>query len=200
MERRELSLRDRKRQVVRTEVMEVAIDLFLRDGYEAVTVDQIASAAGLSPRSFFRYFTGKEAVFTQMIDDTGSAIAHRLEARPSHEDPWLALRRSFDEVIEMLDDPGRSLPTMRLIYDTPVLYGGHLRKQAQWNELLTAALTSRSATTPSDDQRLRAGALAAAAVSCFEYSRLEWVARDGGRSVGELLDLAMGAVHPLPDR
>ncbi|WP_224391236.1 TetR/AcrR family transcriptional regulator [Pseudonocardia sp. ICBG1293] len=198
-----MPLRDRKRQAVRTEVIAVAVDLFLDHGYEAVTVDQIAAAAGLSSRSFFRYFANKEAVFTQLLDETGTGIAERLAGRPPHEEPWLALRRAFDDVIEMLDDDDeenrRSLRTMRLIYDTPALYGSHLWKQTQWNRLLADALTSRPAATPSAEQRLHAGALAAAAVACFEYARAEWVDCGGTRPVSELLDLAMGAVHPLPD-
>jgi AcrR family transcriptional regulator len=202
MERRALPLRDRKRQAVRAEVMAVAVDLFLEYGYETVTVDQIATASGLSSRSFFRYFANKEAVFTQLLEEAGTGIAERLEARPSHEEPWLAVRRSFDHVIEMLDDDDeeeRSLRTMRLIYDTPALYGSHLWKQTQWNGLLADALTPRLPATPSCEQRLQAGALAAAAVACFEYARLEWVGCSGKRSVAELLDLAMGAVHPLPE-
>lgn len=192
-------MQDRKRQAVRTEVTAVAIDLFLVAGYEAVTVDQIAAAAGLSPRSFFRYFANKEAVFTHMLDETGTGIADRLEARSPHEDPWLALRRSFDHLIEMLDGAERSLRMTRLVYETPVLYGGHLRKQAQWNELLADVLAPRLIAAPSGERRLRAGALAAAAVSCFEYARLEWVSCDGKRSVAQLLDITMGAVHPLPE-
>lgn len=199
MQRAELTLRDRKRAAVRAEVMAVAIDLFLAEGYEAVTVDQIATAAGLSPRSFFRYFANKEAVFTHMLDETGAGIADRLEARSPLEDPWLALRRSFDHVIEMLDGEERSLRMTRLVYDTPSLYGGHLRKQAQWNDFLADTLTPRLVSVPSDQRRPHAGALAAAAVACFEYARRAWVGCDGKRSVAELLDLAMGAVHPLPE-
>ncbi|MFC4459061.1 TetR/AcrR family transcriptional regulator [Pseudonocardia nematodicida] len=182
---------------MRTEVMAVAVDLFLEDGYEAVTVDQIATAAGLSPRSFFRYFTNKEAVFTHMVGEAGTGLADRLRDRPSHEQPWLALRRSFDHMTETLDGDERSLRVMRLVYDTPGLYGGHLRTQAQWNELLADALAPRLVTAPSGERRLRAGALAAAAVACFEYARRERAGCDARRSVAELLDIAMGAVHPL---
>ncbi|MEV5644140.1 helix-turn-helix domain-containing protein [Streptomyces flaveolus] len=56
-----MTLRDCKRQAVQQEVMAVAVDLFIANGYEATTVGRIATAAGLSPRSFFRYFANKEA-------------------------------------------------------------------------------------------------------------------------------------------
>ncbi|MGW0712153.1 TetR/AcrR family transcriptional regulator [Streptomyces sp. NPDC002643] len=199
MEQRKPTLRDRKRLAVQEEVQAVAVDLFVANGYESTTVDQIAAAAGLSPRSFFRYFAGKEAVVTHMLDKAGTDIAAALTARPSEEEPWYALRRSFDDVIEALTVGDQALAMMRLIYDTQVLYASHLHQQAQWNEAIAEALLPRLAEAPSGDEpRLRAGALAAAGVACFEYARREWVACDGKRPVARLLDVAMAAVAPLP--
>ncbi|WP_079658415.1 TetR/AcrR family transcriptional regulator [Streptomyces sp. 3214.6] len=65
----------------------VAVDLFLANGYESTTVDQIAMAAGLSPRNLFRYFANKEAVVTYVLDETGTDIADALAARPPRKNP-----------------------------------------------------------------------------------------------------------------
>jgi AcrR family transcriptional regulator len=199
MESRKPTLRDRKRLAVQEEVRAVAADLFVAKGYDSTTVDQIAAAAGLSPRSFFRYFASKEAVVTSMLAKAGTDIAAALAARPQEEEPWYALRRSFDDMIERLTVSDQALPMTRLIYDTQVLYANHLHQQVRWHEAIAEALLPRLTEQASGDEpRVRAGALAAAGVACFEYARREWVACDGNRPVAQLLDTAMDAVAPLP--
>jgi AcrR family transcriptional regulator len=54
---RAAGLRRRKRELVRDEIARAAWDLFGSQGYEAATVDEIARAAGVSRRTFFRYFS-----------------------------------------------------------------------------------------------------------------------------------------------
>ena len=48
------------RDAVRSHVAAVAVGLFASEGFDEVTVEQIAAAAGISPRSFHRYFAAKE--------------------------------------------------------------------------------------------------------------------------------------------
>src|SRR4051812_710609 len=92
----EVGLRERTRRAVRAELVEIAVNLFLTQGFEATTVEQIAAAAGLSRRSYFRYFASKDDVFVEVISVLGQGVAAALTARPPEEAPWAALRRSFD--------------------------------------------------------------------------------------------------------
>ena len=55
-----MPIRERTRRLAQTELTTVAQDLFLEHGYEQTTVDQIAAAAGMSKRTFFRYFPSKD--------------------------------------------------------------------------------------------------------------------------------------------
>ncbi|MFJ9565167.1 TetR/AcrR family transcriptional regulator [Streptomyces fuscichromogenes] len=198
MDQRQGTLRDRKRRAVQDEVAGIAVDLFVANGYEAMTVDQIASAAGLSSRSFFRYFASKEAVVTHLFDTTGADIADALAARPADEGPWVALRRAFDGLIEQLTENPQSLALIRMIHETPVLYASHLHKQTRWNEVVAATIAPRlPESLRPDERRLQAGALASAGVACLEYARQEWVARDGEHPMADLVDVAMRAVAPL---
>ena len=197
------ALRDRKRQVVRDEVADVALKLFARHGYEATTVDQIAAAAGLSTRSFFRYFASKDAVVTHACESAGTEVAHQLTTRPAPEPPWVALRHSFDGLIEQMLSNDPTLPMMRMIDQTPALYASHLHKQARWREMIGAALVPRlsapdvAAGYDEATLRVRANSLAGAAISCLEAARIEWVTCDGQTALEDLLDAAMDAVHPL---
>ncbi|MEV4553362.1 TetR/AcrR family transcriptional regulator [Nonomuraea wenchangensis] len=59
-----MPLRARNRQSAVHHIIDTAMDLFDEHGYGQVTVDQIAAAAGVSPRTFYRYFGSKEGLFT----------------------------------------------------------------------------------------------------------------------------------------
>ena len=74
-------LRERTRRAVHREIAEAGMALFLDQGFEETTVDQIAEAAGISRRSFFRYFATKEdVVLGDMIEQLdGSGISAAME-------------------------------------------------------------------------------------------------------------------------
>ena len=66
---------ERTRRVVQAELLAEALDLFLSQGFEATTVDQTARAAGMSRRSFFRYFASKGDVLALALAATGADVA-----------------------------------------------------------------------------------------------------------------------------
>ncbi len=81
------TLAQRKRQLVATELTEASLQLFALKGFDAVTVDEIASASGVSKRTFFRYFASKEDVVVQFLAGMGTDIRAALAARPAAERP-----------------------------------------------------------------------------------------------------------------
>src|SRR5688500_15922920 len=112
-------LRERTRRAVRKELQTVAIDLFLQQGFEATTVEQIAEAAGLSRRSFHRYFASKDDVLTAALEDSGATIAAGIAARPKNESPWMVLRRGFDELVASAGP--EAVPMMRAMLHSAAL-------------------------------------------------------------------------------
>ncbi|MFZ0377834.1 MAG: TetR family transcriptional regulator [Solirubrobacteraceae bacterium] len=93
-----LGRREANKQATRTALREAAKRLFAERGFEATTVRDIAGAANVTERTFFRYFDGKEGL---VAEETLAWIA-RLHAaigtRPSHEPPLTAVREAMLEV------------------------------------------------------------------------------------------------------
>lgn len=75
-------LRERKKQRTRSTLIDAAVELCLRQGYEHTTVDQIAARAEVSPRTFCRYFPSKEAVVMTLLDGFIDAVERELAAVP----------------------------------------------------------------------------------------------------------------------
>lgn len=98
------SLRDRQRAQIRADIRRAAFRLFVERGYDAVTTEEIAAAAGVSPRTFFRHVPTKEDLLLAPVRHGGAAIVNLLEQRPANESPDTALinaiitrTRSFDQ-------------------------------------------------------------------------------------------------------
>src|SRR5437868_9439910 len=76
------TLHDRKIDVVRSAIWDAAVDLFVSRGFEQTTVDDIAQAAGVSRRTFFRYFASKSDLMGQGMVTYGTHIATAIAACP----------------------------------------------------------------------------------------------------------------------
>lgn len=193
-------LRDRTRRAVRAEVTAIALDLFLAHGYDAVTVEQISEAAGMSRRSFHRYFRSKDDVLTRALATAGDRVAEALIARPADEAPWPALRRAFDVLVDEMNDSERALALTRMMFESRATDASHVRKQAHWRKVIAEALAPRLGVR-ADDERgaVEANALAAAAIACQETAQAAWVEGGASHSLGALLDEAMRAVSPIDE-
>jgi AcrR family transcriptional regulator len=88
-------LRERKKQRTRATLIDAAVDLCVRQGYEHTTVDQIAAIADVSPRTFSRYFATKDAVALALIDEAIAQAAVELARQPTDIGHFEALRRSY---------------------------------------------------------------------------------------------------------
>jgi len=90
-----LGLRERKKQRTRATLVDAAVELCERQGFERTTVDQIAAIADVSPRTFSRYFATKDAIALALIDDAIDLAAVELARQPSDINHFEALRRSY---------------------------------------------------------------------------------------------------------
>ena len=103
-----LGLRELKKQRTRAAIVGVAARLCAQQGYENTTVDQIAGAAEVSPRTFSRYFPNKEAVIGALIEETAEHVAAALARQPVNITEHEALVRAHIEVFRAAErgEPG----------------------------------------------------------------------------------------------
>src|ERR1700691_2282345 len=76
------TLQVRKQQLVRDAIYDAAIELFAVKGFDETTVEEVAQAAGVSRRSFFRYFASKDDLLAQNVVNFGSVLAATITACP----------------------------------------------------------------------------------------------------------------------
>ncbi|SDQ86472.1 TetR family transcriptional regulator [Quadrisphaera sp. DSM 44207] len=186
---------DRTRRAVQEQVVEVALSLFADQGFDATTIDQIARAAGISRRTFFRYFGTKEDLVLGDTDEQRRVLAAALEARPPHEDPWTALRRAAEALPEAQVPPARALAVAQLVVTSASLEARHLQKHAAWQEVLAPLVARRMGLDTSPAPDVRATAVVAAALACLDVATRAWLGSGGRRSLEDLYADAVDAVR-----
>ena len=186
-------LREQTRTVVRSLLARTAIELFAEKGYDNTTLDEVATAAGISRRTLFNYFRSKEDLALSSLAEQGEHIAARLAERPAGEDPWTALRAAFG-VLEEIDMTAEArLEFITLLFGNDSLRAGHAEKQARWQDLFTPLIEPR---LPDSDRRtLQARAIAAAAIICLQTANEEWVRLGGQADMFDLYDTAVQAIR-----
>ncbi|WP_019932936.1 TetR/AcrR family transcriptional regulator [Nocardia sp. BMG111209] len=94
-------LRERKKEQTRRRIIEVALQLCDSQGFEATTVEQIADAADVSPRTVNRYFELKEDIILAPTEEWGRRVAVELRNQPITGNELLALRNAHLVVAEL---------------------------------------------------------------------------------------------------
>jgi AcrR family transcriptional regulator len=180
------SLRDRKKERTRHELMAAAIRLFAERGFEQTTVDDIAAAADVSPRTFFRYFPSKVDALFADLEERQARMQRALDERPEDEPILEAVRRVVLEFAgEFFADPDLFATRVRLMLENPALFAHGLERMARLEEQIAAAV-ARELRAPETDIRPRlVGAVAIAAVRATSAT---WAARDGRGDPRKLVD------------
>ncbi|MFF8590366.1 TetR family transcriptional regulator [Streptomyces sp. NPDC015220] len=155
-------LRERKKQRTRGALLRAALELFTTQGYERTTVDDIADAVGVSQRTFFRYFPGKEEAAFAVQDMVEAHFVESLRVRPPAEAPLEALRRAVLDGWDTINDAVASvvpvelyLRMFRVIESTPALLAAHLRRSVETEETIARLLAEREGLDADTDPRPR---------------------------------------------
>ncbi len=145
-------LQQRKRQLVRQEISHAAWLLFADRGYEETTVEAIARAAGVSRRSFFRYFSSKEDVVIGTTDALAEDVLAGFARRPKSEPPLVAIQRALGPAIETrLRDAEESRAIVSLLRESRTLRRAALERHARLEERLATLIAERTGADPRRD-------------------------------------------------
>jgi len=146
------SLQDRKRALVRDAISHAAWALFAAGGYEATTVDEIAARAGVSRRTFFRYFSTKEDVAVGTSDAYAEEFLAAFRARPAREAPLDAIRHALRSmVLARAEDAAAVRAIIRLLRESPTVRRAMLARNARMEERLADLLAERLGADPRRD-------------------------------------------------
>jgi AcrR family transcriptional regulator len=198
----EPGLRERTRLAVRREIAAAAEALFLERGYHATTINDVAEAVNMSPRSLFRYFATKEDILLEKLDKVVEEMIEALRRSALEVPVWVSLRRMFDGMIAHATGSDSFTvvePIQRIVLETPAMLGRYLIRlqafQDEVAEILRERAAARSQAFAADDPTPEA--LAGAAVSCLVTAQRRWLALEGRTGLDEVLDQAMQAVHAI---
>jgi AcrR family transcriptional regulator len=186
--------RQRKKAETRDRIRACALRLFVEQGYDATTVEQIAAEAGVSHMTFFRYFPVKEDV--ALSDGYDPLIARLLAQTPAD---WPIVARIRAALLQGLAqvygaDRDTLLAQNKLIAATPALRDRLWADQIASQQLFLQALGGgQHDHGPSFQTRVTVAACLAAASTAI----LAWVENDGTPELPELIDQAFATLaHP----
>jgi len=188
------SLWSRSRQAAYAEISGVAMRLFLDQGFDQTTIDQIAQTAGISRRSFFRYFGTKEDIVLGDLASQGDLVRGALEAVPLDVPPWEALRQALRAIDALEVDPQVRLRISRMMYETPSLRARSIEKHLHWQSLLVPNIRLRLGVAPADTASPAADAIVASAIACLDVAGEIWTRSGGTLDLAGLYDEAVRSV------
>lgn len=190
------TLRDRQKAQIRADIQRAALHLFAERGFEAVTTEDIAAAAGIGHSTYFRYVPNKSDLLLGALHGGGAAIVENLERRPPDESAEAALAQAILERSRAFAADEDSIRHWRTairgapqLLDRVALIGPHDR--ARLVELVADRI---GAPTPDD---LRAGLLVHTLLAAAEFAYQRWLFSDdpAGPTLHRLTERALDGVR-----
>ncbi len=170
------SLRDRQRAQIRADIRRAAFRLFVERGYDAVTTEEIATAAGVSPRTFFRYVPAKEELLLAPVRYGGAAIVNLLEGRPALESPDVALINAIITRTRSFEQADTEEWREALLVVPDLLDKVTVHRPAD-KERATKLIAERMGVDPVAD--IRPGLLVQLAFAAADFAFQQWVRQSG---------------------
>ncbi len=188
----------RRRVTSHAELEQVAFGLFEANGFEQTTVEDIAAAAGIGRRTFFRYFPSKNDVPWGMFEAELERMRARLKACPPDMRLMDAIRLALVDFnqVEPAQIP-RHRRRMQLILRVPTLLAHSTLRFAAWRAVIAEFAAERTGQRP---DALAPQAISHAVLGVAVAAYQQWL-NDENAELGALLDAAMrelGAAFTTP--
>ncbi|WIE54759.1 TetR family transcriptional regulator [Curtobacterium sp. MCBD17_003] len=160
------------------------MELYAAKGYDGTTTAEIAAAANVNLRTFFRHFPDKREVLFGGEEQARNALVDDILGAPAGLGPAEVLRRAFTHAAEALQhDADAALARMNVVAATPALRERDLAKAAMLTEALASALQHRGIAAAVADL------VAAMAWATYQHAAVAWI-RDPNRRLTDHLDAA----------
>ena len=186
--------REQKRLETRDALVREAYRLFIEKGFETTTAEEIADAAEVSRRTFFRYFATKEAVVFAHHDDRLNEFLEVLKLQ-SHEVSAVERLKAAFRVLSatIIEDQEELLRQQRLVGHSPTLIAYEATLDKQWEHAVARMLDAHypEVDQPSFEARIIAGAL----IGGMRAAMREWRDRQGKEDLLELGLRAIGLIE-----
>ena len=186
--------RERKKLETRQALEHAALRLFAERGYEQTTVEEIAEAADVAVRTFFRYFSSKQDVlFGDVVKDRVSRLRTELASRPRRE----SVITSITTVMDLLDVAGEDeeeqiLARFDLLRHQPSLRTRYLDLINAMRLVVVEFVADRTGLDPRHD--MYPHLLAGAAAASWDTSLTLWAESHGKLSLRDLRNEAFAAL------
>jgi AcrR family transcriptional regulator len=200
------SLRERKKLATRRLLRRAALELVSERGLANVTVEDIAEAADVSPRTFFNYFPSKEAVLFGGEPDRAALLRERIAASVPGQPAIDALRTVLvadaearaEELGSLGGDPADWVRRMKMARSDPQVRAAHAAQMALIERAIAEGLAARLGADPETDPYPLV--LAAASVGVVRACMAFWGGSDGAVPLGQLVEQAFqGLADGLPE-
>lgn len=166
----EAALKWTRSELMTSELEDIALRLFEQRGFGDVTVDEIAAAAQISVRTFYRYFPSKELLLQVRVERRSAALRAVLAARPADEPVLASLRIAIPEAMAA-EDPELVRRWITVIANGPDLVRGVLGGVQMKIQGVIADFVATRMTPPQDAfaSAILAGAVGGAVQSALRH-------------------------------
>jgi AcrR family transcriptional regulator len=180
------SRREKHKSRTRQALREAALELFAAQGFDTTTTEEIAEKAGVSVRTFFRYFPTKELVLFFGRYDFVQAFVAGLVSQPDSKRDLDAMRAAFVESAPGFADRRKALLLYeRAIASSPTLRGNEQDRQIQDIQTIAGAIAQRRGLAKPDEE---CALLAAIGLLTYRRALGRWLAGPAGGDFGELIE------------
>ena len=168
-----ISLREQRKVETRAMIASAALELFALRGYAAVTVGEVAAAAGVGERTLYRYFADKDDLLFSEDEQMRAVLHSAIQQQPGGQPPFAVLREASADLARTLQDRREELARRaQIIATSPALSARERAKRVAWEAVLAEGLSRRG--VPST----KAALLGRIGVACQDEALSRWLGQD----------------------
>jgi AcrR family transcriptional regulator len=183
-------LRERKRERLRAEIVDAALDLFAERGFDETTIDDVVRKVDVSRRTFFRYFATKEDVLMEWLEGDRFRLRDAIAARPANETPIDSVRHALAYIAGAIEAERAKLVVIeRIARACPAIRARRQEKLARLAREIGEIFASRLGHDATRDMapRLIGNLSMAAGQAAIDT----WIAGGARESLAKLMDEAL---------